>query len=149
MDICKPVYSLLLQPDEDILKPIKLIDDRSYFRNLKRTKRISRDVAEVLFELEDDEVALVGATFGSTKNPSIIVYRMTCMSTVEPNPVGALIYICAKKDGLYYYPEDTLKEMLQQKETVYYLQDYKDHQAFVWGELQDIVDEMNRTFKGG
>ena len=147
LDIPRPIASFILQLDSDITKPIKLSDERSYYRTLKRTKRISRNVDEVLFELDGDEIALIGATFGSIKNPSLIVYRMSCMSTIESNPMSMFIYICVKRDGLYYYPEDILQKMLLSKETVYYLQDYREHQKFVWSELLDVVDNVKQTFK--
>lgn len=149
MDIHKPIFGFMLEPKDDIMKPVKLSDDRSFYRNLKRTKRISRSLEEVLFELEDDEIALVGATFGSIKNPSLIVYRMSCMSTIEPYPASLLVYICIKRDGLYYYPPDILYDMLLAKETINFLQDYKEHQELVWTELPEIMRNVKNAFKGG
>ena len=140
----------VLEEDEDNQSVIKISSDSPYKQLKRQHKIVSRRCSDVILELEDDYAAAAFAVTDYKKKNEGIVYSPTLVRL--PVVLGAKLevgYILARKDGMYFYPYNLLRELLIKSERpkggLQFLSGWREER-----ELQrQSIDTMIQDFKEG
>lgn len=124
---------------------MQLLDTKGLYRAFRKYKRVTRKRDDIIFELDDDESAVISCVFQRGTfyvwSPTIL-YRKNILGT------GTIkfAYFCVLKNGLWIYPDKDIREiLLQEGDTVSILDTWEEDQQA----SRESISEMIELYKQG
>lgn len=121
----------------------QLLNTKSLYRAFKKYKQVTRKKDDIIFELDDDESALISCVL---KRGSIFVWSPTILhsrSVVGANKIN-FAYLCVLKSGLWIYPDKDIREiLLQEGDRVTMLDTWEEDQQA----SRESITEMIEMYK--
>lgn len=118
----------------------QLLKTKGLYRAFKKYRQTTRKRDDIIFELDDDESALISCVF---RRGSFYVWSPTILhgKSVVGAPIIKFAYLCVLKDGLYVYPDKDVREiLLQEGDRVSVLETWKEDQQISRDGLSEIIE---------
>lgn len=114
MDDLGAPFGFFLEKKEQANEVFKISDAKGPYRHLKREKRVWRSKADILFEIDEDELAIISCVL---QKGALIVWNII---VTKPHSVlgyeeAQVAYLCVKRDGVWFYPLNAIINIVQQE----------------------------------
>lgn len=121
-------------------KVVKLLDTKGLYRQFRKYKQVTRDKNDIIFELDDDEAALISCVF---QRGHFFVWSPTILHSkdlIGGNKI-TFAYLCVLRDGLWMYPSKDLRNiLLQEGDKIFVLDTWKDDQQQSRESLREMIE---------
>lgn len=137
------MFYLTKQDCNEDWTPLKVMEGKRAYRHYNRLKKSSRKKDDIILEFNEDELAAISCFLDKG---NVFVWLPILIRKRDINGVETvkLSFMCVRKDGIWTYPVNIIKDLLlQERDSVPVLKDWKQDHEEARKYLKEIVDKYN------